>query len=202
MRIIYFSVVVAMTVLFLGAGDSPSAHLASPQLNARLLAANSIRASRQEIVKQLIEIVSTSKDPAWNGPKQLAIELLGELRDPAAIPVLLDNFTFVPSGEIVSTDARETQSYYVAAMALGSIGTPSINPLIARKIQESKSKEDRDLAVWTVMRIEGNEQALSRFQRMAVARQHDPETRQLFTEAAKYITDFKPTFGPPKTPGL
>ena len=66
-----------------------------PNLNFRMY--RSLRDQLSEQSKEWIYVAGNSTDLHSNGPKHLAIVLLGKSRDAGAVPVLMDNLMFLPT---------------------------------------------------------------------------------------------------------
>lgn len=171
----------------------PTLALSDRNPNVRIDAFQRIGDLRAQLVSDLVKILE-SKEPNTDdrGPLSLAIRLLATLRAPEAVPGLCARLMFLPTGRVVS-ELQIMQMYYPCAQALIGIGQPSIAPMLGI-IRESKAVEERELAAWVIMQIEGKEQCLHRLTTLISS--GSPESSQ-FRAASEFISSYKPKFGFP-----
>lgn len=174
--------------------------LFSPDDAARSQAVAQARTERSARVEELISIVQHGNDDApVGGSEHSAILLLGEYRATEAVPILAEHLLFLPKpGRLVATEMLETSTYYPCAAALVKIGQPSgVVRLMLRKIALSPQEQERNLAAWVMMKIQGKEQALAA---IAVrAETVGSEDKLKLQSAANYIRKYRPSFGYPQT---
>ena len=155
---------------------------------------NEVLAQRENIIRQLLAILERKDaDASYQGFYHRAIVLLGKLRAKEAVERLANILEYVPEN-FETEEMLPSQAYYVAAQALVQIGQPSI-PAMMTKIKHAGSLNERNLAVWVVMEIEGKDQALNRFETAAAKAGASHE--HAFVAAREYIRNFKVTFGNP-----
>ena len=135
----------------------------------------SIVAERRELIQGLEVIVNQSADTSYGGSTHTAIMLLGHMRAGESAKVLRDNLMFQLSEHEPFGKKMIKQDFYPCADSLVKIGSPSIGQM-TDLIRSSKKVEERNLAAWVIMEIEGAKQATYRLQRLAniVAREDKP----------------------------
>lgn len=149
---------------------------------------------RVDTIKELISIIEQKDvDKSFLGPLNYAISLLSKLRAKEAVEALSNLLIYIPP-DFRTREILRSEHYYVAAVALVEIGNPSIDAMLT-KIQKSDSEEERNLATWVIMEIEGKKQALNRMNLMI---KKDGLDKDRFESAKKYIENYKPIFGHPK----
>ncbi|MFQ6133785.1 MAG: hypothetical protein ACE5R4_17215 [Armatimonadota bacterium] len=171
-RVIPALVMLAVLLLLAvsGVGQDWAQGLRARDLGERLAARDATRTAHRELVDSLLVLAreETEADPAGetrhgvpvhteHEPKQVAIELLGELRAPKAVPVLYANLTYCnpPS----RTSALLTWHYdFPAAVSLSQIGKPAVGPALAH-LASSDDELERDLCCWIIEQVEGKQLA-------------------------------------------
>ncbi len=177
------------------AASSVAAGLHKQKTWERQAAAKQILEQREQTIQQLIAILhekGINRD--FGGPLHLAIDLLGKLRAPQAVPHLCKLLTYLPEGEAMRHETIPSEAYYVAAVALWRIGGPAVNAMEVT-IRKSKDDTERKLAAWVIMQIEGKEQALARMDRWAGSRRIGADH---FRQAKTFIETYKPVFEHPR----
>ena len=126
--------------------------------------------------------------------KDNAIETLSQFRAVEAIYNLSEQLVYLSPDLKPSDYLRCTEDYYRCAVALVSIGNPSIDKMLG-VVETSKSIKERHLAAWVVFKIDGKEQAIFRFDRLALQEKGDSAAR--LREASIYIQNYVPSPLPP-----
>lgn len=166
--------------------------------DTRRATCHAIRTDRGRVIYGLIGIVS--KDASDPAAKDLAIQLLGDLRALEAVDTLVENLMFLPS-EMRVTSLRPTEEYYPAARALQQIGgQQTIMALIVRRIRAPRPAEERHVAAWVIMSTEGKDQAVFRLTKYAESIQPTDPMRGRVEDAAAFVRDYKPSFSVPRPP--
>lgn len=166
---------------------------------AQRIALGTIRQQHSDNVKSLVRFVGQGGvDDTWEGPRHLAIRLLGDIRATEAIPVLSKRLTFMPTG-VVETEMLPREYYYPCAVALVNIGAPCVGAMIDT-ISWNEDKTTRDLAAWVVMKVEGKEEAANHLQDLAAKsydKKHKPRLQAAQDFVANYVPDFTSPGGKP-----
>ena len=148
-------------------------------------------AKHKALIGRLVSIVEDSDDTRFNGRKHLAIRLLGAFRAEEAIPVLLKNLTFLPTGEIRMEESIPTEMYYPAVRSLTQIGYPCVNVLLAQKIPSADEKE-RHLALWVIRKILGQNWSVIYFGSLAESSTLKSKA-DLYRKCAEHLKSYRPT---------
>ena len=190
-------------VLFAGEGSTPDA-LDRLQAKEGILGGGPARRAafaeilecRKRVVTRLIEIVGKKdlQDTGEWSSFYLAIVLLGEWRAPEAVEVLSRNLVYYQNtGGFFTTDTR-CESPYPAAVALSKIGLPAIQAMDSL-VSESADPETRKVAAWTLMKIEGKDQAINRLESKIIrCGDKDLGQKRRLKSAADYIKNYEPEF--------
>ncbi len=154
-----------------------------------------VQESRKQTIDALLGIASKPGcNKIFNGPLHYSIVLLGKLRACEAVKTLSRLLMFVPDG--FETDEELPREYhFVAAVALVSIGNPAIDPMVS-VITSVDDKEERNLAAWVLMQIDGKELAIRRLEYLAEKDVGAPKERLL--AAKTHLENWKPFFGNPR----
>ena len=173
------------------------ADLASKDRWVREFAERRLLDVQAEITKGLVGIVEdTTSDQSFNGALYRAITLLGEYRAAEGTNALASRLTYLPvKGDFVPQIEGEYEAYYPSAKALVSIGQAAVDAMI-QKVGGSENEQERALATWVLVKIEGKEQATSRFERLA-RDTRDTRWRDSFRWAKDYATSYAPKQGNP-----
>jgi hypothetical protein len=169
----------------------------------RVLEFSKAERERDDKVQELISIIESanlqnrSMATREDGPIALAIALLGKYRAPEAVPVFASRLTFLPTrtSPIVQTEIRPTQYFYPCVSALLRIGDHNVVQTMLIRISMSDQDEERALAAWVMMEIEGKERAINSIESMAAGT--GGENRQRLLATKENLRTFKPTYGPP-----
>lgn len=156
---------------------------------------NKILDQRKNTINELVSIINQPNidKSSESNSFYYAIELLKISRAKEAVNALSNHLMYVY--DYLRTDETlPSEYYYVVAVALVEIGNQSIESMLA-KIQKGDSEEERNLAAWVIMQIDGKEQALNR---MDIMINKGGESKERFESAKKYIENYKPTSGRPK----
>ena len=153
-----------------GQDEQPLRQLQAPDRPTRQRARHGIRKQHQELIAALIALAagptSPERRPRGRGEvpsypddegKDLAIELLGDLRATEAIPVLLDNVKYCNPAAL-SGEYLPWQFDFPAAVSLAQIGNPSVEPALAT-LEVTNDELERQLCCWIIKEVEGEELA-------------------------------------------
>ena len=178
--------------------EQPVPGLWSENPSEQLAAFRQVLSERKQIIQRLIVIAQTSgiKSDA-DGPRAKAIRLLGTLRAEEAVEPLSRFITYAPRVNFI-WEMMPREAYYVCAVALCDIGEPSV-PAMLRKIDTSEDEEERNIAAWVIMQIEGKDQAAHRMSTLMETSKYDSRAHSRYLAAKDYILNYKPVFEPPKT---
>lgn len=155
--------------------------------------AERVLGQRGATIRQLILVLGEDGvDRSYRGPLHVSITLLGKLRAAQAVEPLSAMLTYVPEG-FEADEAIPSEHYYVAAVALGDIGQPAI-PAMLDTIKTAQRQQERNLAAWVIMQVEGKDQALHRFSVLARA---DGQASQRFRAAGDYLRTYVISYGNP-----
>jgi hypothetical protein len=156
---------------------------------------------QKERIAELISLVERNDiDASLGGSQHIAITLLGRYRAKEAVPALARRLMYLPEfkpGTAPMSETGITQMYYPCAAALVEIGQPS--PVIAEmtnKIQNSADADERNLAAWVIMQVQGSAQAMVTLD--ALRARGDGGHKERLSAAREYIDTFKPTYNHPK----
>lgn len=135
--------------------------LNSPDPYTRIAATKRILEDRKATVDALIAMVDQEADGVPFGSdlelKPLAIGLLGEFRDPKAIPALMNNLKYKIKVSAGSTGAALSPgNSHPAVAALILIGHPVLERAWYR-VEMSDDPEERELCAYILGRIQGRE---------------------------------------------
>lgn len=200
MRSLYLMIVLAAlfsATATQGADEAASAvaDLLSKAPLTRQAAFDRILGERTRMIKDLVAILQKPDiDTSFNGPRHRAVVLLGQIRATEAVEPLAKCLMYVPEGFMVY-EAIPREAYHVCAVALRDIGEPSV-PAMLKVIAGSSNQEERDIAAWVVMEVEGKSQARCRFEGLAKMAKDDT-SRARYKSAGDYIQSYKPDFDPP-----
>lgn len=172
---------------------------------------------QKDRVAELISLVERDDiDASLGGPQHIAITLLGRYRAKEAVPALSRRLMYLPeykAGTLPVSETGLTQMYYPCAAALVEIGQPSPVVLeMSSKIQRSANREERELAAWVIMQIQGSAQSIVTVESLRAQAPGDGNRKERLAAAKEYIENFKPTYNhpraqvsesrPPMPPGL
>ena len=152
---------------------------------------------REHVVSLLCAVLDEPQlDNSFDGPLHMAIQVLGEMKLPSAIPCLLPYLTFVPTGYRVE-ERIPTEWYFPAARALVRIGKPSIKYMEAILDDIGSSDVEKKLAAWVIEEVDGRKVALEKLsKRKSIKHLSNGKTVQA------YLMEKKTTFvNPRKQPG-
>jgi hypothetical protein len=194
--------VIGLVVIFVVVGavvarelnPSAASGITDPTPLARTNAYREITIERKNLINDLIAIVESKEvDTDFHSPLRLAIDLLGEFRAQEAVEPLIQRLMYIPDN--FSTDEEiPAEAYFVSAVALRNIGQPAVQPLV-NKIVQSNNEEERDLAAWVIMNIEGSEQSVFRLNRCA---SRDAQRSLRYADAVRFIESYTPDFDHPR----
>lgn len=122
----------------------------------------------------------------------LAIKGLGELRAAEAAGQLSRHLMYLPE-KLTADDRFTTEMYYPAAVALARIGQPSIQYMLER-IGYAGSSDERNLAAWVIMTVEGKSQAMHRLDDLIAK---DDRCKPAYAAAREFLADYKLSFALP-----
>ena len=122
----------------------------------------------------------------------LAIRGLGELRAAEAAGQLSWHLMYLPE-KLTADDRFTTEMYYPAAVALAHIGQPSIQYMLER-IGYAGSSDERNLAAWVIMTVEGKSQAMHRLDDLIAK---DDRCKPAYAAAREFLADYKLSFALP-----
>lgn len=123
-----------------------------------------LRDSRDSLVKDLVRALDAPlNDESQVGGQASIIRLLSEYRAAEAVDVLASGITFIPSG-FMTDEEIPAERYCICAGALTKIGYPAIEKML-QMVYFSEDAEERKLAAWVLLKIEGKEQAVHRLTR-------------------------------------
>jgi hypothetical protein len=148
---------------------------------------------RNADIQALIAILrDKDADPDFDGPKNCAVELLGEYRAVEAIDPLMENLFYAPRPHVID-HAQCREAYYTCAVALEKIGSPCLNKIYLR--MPKAKKEEQQLLAWIVEGILQKDEAMAalEFQKQQAGK----ENQQVFADAVEYLKNYKPDFTPP-----
>jgi hypothetical protein len=182
-----------------GAAPSQASALLSENPYERSVAFDRIVSERETLIRDLISVVTRGDaDKSYNGPLHTAIRLLGKLRATAAVPALSGRLMYLPEypfGIVWQDEMLPTECYYPCALALRDIGEPSsVRAMVGTIGRASTGEEERDLAAWVIMEIEGKDQTAHRFDDLI--KQGGPH-KEKYEAAKQFILNYKPVFEPP-----
>jgi hypothetical protein len=174
---------------------------------------------RKDKIQELISLLDRNDiDPTLGGPQHIAVTLLGRYRAVEAVKPLARHLMYLPdespTRRVKISATGVTQMYYPCAAALVEIGEPS--PVIdemLQKVEFSNDKEERDLATWVIMQVQGPGQAKVTLTGAPSQPGLDAAAKAHLKNAQTYIDDFRPTYNhphsnairdsrPPLPPGL
>jgi HEAT repeat protein len=112
------------------------------EISARLAAGELAPGERQELITALLPVARVVEHaPQLESAPLLAIELLGELKAPEAVPVLLDRLLDQLPRWVVS----DLSALLPAVVALAKVGAPAVAPILDRAGTASAAE-------WTALR--------------------------------------------------
>jgi len=141
--------------------------LSSTSLQQRTEAYEKVVRGREETVAGLLTLLQDEESlAAWtrrigveraqqaeHNPKTAAVRLLGDMRAPQAVSVLLDRLAYEDVWTLFVDEAR-MDTRYPAATSLAKIGMPAVRPAIDH-IKVAKDDLERRLSVWILVEVEG-----------------------------------------------
>jgi hypothetical protein len=152
---------------------------------------------RNEDITNLIAIVrDKNADPDFDGPKNCAVELLGECRAIEAIDALMETLFYAPRPHVIDYSHCQ-EEYYTCAVALEKIGSPCLDKIYAR--MPKAERKEQQLLAWIVEGIlqKGEAIAALEFQKQKASK----DDKHAFDEAIEYLKNYKPVFEPPPEAG-
>jgi hypothetical protein len=157
----------------LALGASSLAQLWKPDLAARIVNSDSdvrrrayreVLEQREQTIQQALAVLQEEGvDKRMNGRLHLAIDLLGAFRASEAVEPLIKLLTYIPDGFYQHEDLPP-QAHHPATLALRDIGVPALEPLVGR-IQSTGSDQERRLAAFAIMLVEGAEHGAFRLRK-------------------------------------
>lgn len=155
--------------------NRPAAGLKAEALQDRERAAKAIMESHRALVKDLVELAGEKVKPIrtegerpvypHRDAKHLSILLLGDLRSPEAVPVLLENLEYRnPKSIVVDSLMDMIGGYYPAAESLSKIGMLTIEPVLDKLGDYQKDCKGRELCVWVIKEVLGQKLAKIRLE--------------------------------------
>jgi len=167
---------------------------------SRRTAAEAMQEQKGRIAELISIIERDDIDSTLGGPRHIAVTLIGRYRAKDAVPALSKRLMYLPDYKPGSSPMSETgitQMYYPCAAALVEIGQPStVVTEMSKIIQSSANSDERDLACWVIMQIQGSGQSVVTFeslQKLAPA-----EGKGRLGTAKEFVENFRPTFNHPK----
>ena len=141
--------------------NSPVKDISSPVRENRERAASRVLSDRSTTIKTLIQLAGAKEEkPQWRGPKDLAVELLGEYRATEAIDLLVKDVSYrVPA----ISPADDSLVGYTCAKALIEIGSPSVQAIV-RCLQQPAKEKELMLFAHVIRRIDGEDVGLFRLE--------------------------------------
>jgi hypothetical protein len=165
-----------------------------------MMAYHDILEERKTTIKTLIDAINQKDvDSHYGSPMHQAIILLGMLRAEEAVGILTKNLIYLPltrTGGYRIDGGDETPGYHVCARALVTIGEPSIDSMLY-KIRLAKSVEERQVAAWVIMKIDGSDQALHRLDTLIKDGPQIQKYTDRYREARDFIANYKPDYRHP-----
>lgn len=162
--------------------------LRSPDWQRRKWAREYVLTQRQVVVEGMLGLI---QDPELRQDRPGAVaecmRFLGDLRAPEAVPVLVDLVSFDPwraeaeRGVLARSMFEMGSSGKPAAWALIQIGSPAIQPTLA-KLAETEAGVERRACCWVLERILGIELALAAVE--IETSKHEDRPRRANLEAA------------------
>jgi len=184
-------------------------------------AGRELLATRAEAIQALLKVVESQAEEvisSSDGPKEAAARLLGIMRAPEAVPVLMKHLRWLPE-EWSSDELVVLEANFKCAVALVAIGVPSL-PAVTQRLAETTDEEEMQVCAWIVMNVMGRPEGLTRLRRAEriLLRQEEEDEdekdiivdrpvwtpaeekriRHNFRWAINYVQNYRPDFRLPK----
>lgn len=172
--------------------DVQPSDLASDDNDLRWKTASAIRLAHSKASKQAIQIMEQGQGEMTRTDKRRpAIQVLGVLRDPAAVRVLCRAIDLRdPLGFVSEAGGPFIRDYYPAAGALAEIGKTAAIACV-RELRMNMSDQRRECFCWVIGRVEGPH--VGRFVlKLAIDRENDKWRKTRLNEALSVLEKLFP----------
>lgn len=169
--------------------------LEAEKLEDREKAAERIRQNHKNLIRQLIDLASKKTEKSGSktrlllpnpyDSKHLSILLLGDLRATEAIPLLLDNITYL-NPKYQTPSYLSAKDKYPAVESLIKIGIPAVQPVIEKLGTYDKASFARKNCCRILKEILGLRLAQLKLQ-IAIEETKEPTVKQNLTSVLPYF---------------
>ena len=163
--------------------------LRSTNARARDEAVDAILHSRKALAEELVRLIDPhNADQHRENTRKAAAYLLGELRDPAAVPVLT---RALEQPDRIVMNPLERRDRYEAAVwtALVKIGRPAVPAMIAN-IESSDDRDLRDKSLSVLGHVLGGKRRVLELLAKLETRSKNDATTQRIRSAASWASDY------------